>query len=149
MKKTLIFILIITAVVVIVCATSILENNQKVQAVKKFNQEYEMYLDKEIFGADVATLINKAVNTNLKNNIMQDEEKNFIANDTNSLQIEICFLYDEETGETRTYNMEKVYYRGIQEFIQNFNLTTFKIDSIEYHQTTGRVSKIVFKQIEA
>lgn len=149
MKKTLISILIITTVLLIIIVTSIIENSKELQAIKKFNSTYEQYLNKEIYGTDVATIINKAINSNLKNEIQQDENKNFILNDTNSLQVEVEFLYNEQTGETRTFNMEKIYYRGMKEFIQPFSLTKFKLITIEYHTKTKLVSKLLFKQLEA
>lgn len=148
MKKILIFILITTTILVIIITAGIIENNKNLQVVKKFNSEYETYLNKEIYGTDVATVINKAIDNNLKNGVEQDEQKNFILNDTNSLQVEIQFLYNEETGETRTFSMEKVYYRGMKEFIQPFSLTKFKLTNIEYHEKTRRISKLIFKQLE-
>lgn len=148
MKKIFIFILIIAIILVIIVATGIANNNKKLQDIKKFNLEYETYLNKEIYGADVATVINKAIDNNLKNGVEQDKEKNFISNDTNSLEVEIQFLYDEQTGEKKVFSMEKVYYRGIQEFIQNFNLIKFKLTKIEYHEKNKRISKLVFTQLE-
>ena len=149
MKKIFVFILIATIILVIIIATSIIGNSKNIQAIQKFNEEYEVYLDKIIYGTDVATIINKAMDNNLKNGVEQDEEKNFILNDTNSLQVEIQFLYNEETGETRNFQMERVYYRGMREFIQPFSLTKFKLIKIEYHEKTRRVSKLIFKQLEA
>ena len=149
MKKTFIFIICSMILLVIIIAVGIIENNKKLQSVNNFNAEYEIYLNKEIYGTDVATVINKAIDNNLKNGLEQDKEKNFILNDTNSLQVEIEFLYNEQTGETRIFSMEKVYYRGMKQFIQPFSLTKFKLTKIEYHEKTKRVSKLVFKQLEA
>ena len=149
MKKIFLFILIATIILVIIIATSIIGNSKNIQAIQKFNAEYEVYLDKVIYGTDVATIINKAMDNNFKNGIEQDKEKNFILNDTNSLQVEIQFLYNEETGEIRSFQMEKVYYRGMKKFIQPFSLTKFKVTKIEYHEKTKRVSKLIFKQLEA
>ena len=149
MKKTLIYILTVAVILVIVIATGIIENSKSIQAIKKFNSDYEIYLNKEIYGTDVATVINKAINSNLKNEIQQDEDKNFIANDTNSIKVDVEFLYNEKTGETRTFSMERIYYRGMKEFIQPFSLTKFKLTTIEYHEKTKTVSKMVFKQLEA
>lgn len=148
MKKTLIVILIVVIVLVIIIAMGIMENNKNIQAVQQFNSEYEQYVNKEIYGTEVASIINKAINSNLKNEIEQDEDKNFVENDSNSLKIDIEFLYDDETGEIRTYSMERVYYRGIQEFIRNYNLIRFKITNVEYHEKTKRIEKIVVTQLE-
>lgn len=149
MKKILISIFLVVVILVIIIVTNIIGNSKKVQEIQKFNAEYEEYLDKTIYGTDVATIINKAMNNNFKNSIEQDKEKNFILNDTNSLKVEIQFLYNEQTGETRNFQMEKVYYRGMSEFIKPFGLTKFKLTKIEYHEKTKRVSKLIFKQLEA
>lgn len=149
MKKIFLFILIATIVLVIIITMSIIGNNKNIQAIQEINAEYEAYLEKTIYGTDVATIINKAMDNNFKNGVEQDKERNFIQNDTNSLHVEIQFLYNEQTGETKTFSMEKVYYRGMREFIQPFSLTKFRIINIEYHEKTKRVKKLVFKQLEA
>ena len=38
--------------------------------------------------------------------------------------------------------------RGIIEFVQAFNSVMFEGISIEYHEETGKVSRIVFAQLE-
>ena len=95
------------------------ENTQQKELLA-FNSSFEAYNKKAMYGADIISVLNKAIDNNLKNGVEQDKEKNFISNDTNSLEVEIQFLYDEQTGEKKVFSMEKVYYRGIQEFIQNF-----------------------------
>ena len=52
---------------------------------------YEQYLEKEILGTDIATVINKAVDDNEKAFIKKDDENRYIQNDTNSINIEVLF----------------------------------------------------------
>ena len=66
MKKIFIFLAII---VVILCVILYQYNSyQRVQnAINSENSEYEQYLDKEIYGIDIASLINKSTDKNEKN----------------------------------------------------------------------------------
>lgn len=145
MKKALISLLIILVVVAIISVIFISNNYKTTIEIKKINQEYEIYLNKELFGTDVTTIINKAANSNEKNGIPKDEKGFFIENDTNSIKVEIIML---DEGNSTTYQMETIQKVGINRFIDNFNLINFKCTKIEYHSKTNLVSKIVFEQIE-
>lgn len=145
MKKILISLLIILAVVTIIAVVYISNNNKNIIETKKNNQEYEIYLNKEIFGTDVSTIINKVIDSNERNEIPKDEKGMYIQNDTNSIKVEIVML-DEDT--TTTYQMETIQKVGMNRFIDNFNLINFRCSKIEYHNKTKLVSKIIFEQIE-
>lgn len=145
MKKALISLLIILIVITIISVIFISNNYKETVEIRKNNQEYETYLNKELFGTDVTTIINKAANSNEKNEVPKDEKGFFIENDTNSIKVEIVML-DEENS--RTYQMETIQKVGINRFIDNFNLINFRCSKIEYHNKTKLVSKIVFEQIE-
>jgi ATP-dependent Lon protease len=131
--------------ILLVVCVSITQNQENLAAIKKENAVYEEYKDKTVFGTDVATIINKAINANIKNNIEQDEEGFYINNNINSIQVEIKLLNDNKLT---TYQMETIQKVGTNGFIKNFNLILFKCTNIEYHSQTQRVSKIVFEQIE-
>lgn len=145
MKKALISLLIILIVITIISVIFISNNYKETVEIRKNNQEYETYLNKELFGTDVTTIINKAANSNEKNEVPKDEKGFFIENDINSIKVEIVML-DEENS--RTYQMETIQKVGINRFIDNFNLINFRCSKIEYHNKTKLVSKIVFEQIE-
>lgn len=145
MKKTLICLIIIFIVGTVVAVTYISQNNIKLAKIKEINSFYETYLNKEILGVDVTTIINKATNENEKNNIPKDDNGFFIENDTNSIKIELILLGEEQT---QTYQMETLQKVGLNGFIKNFNLTNFKCSKIEYHAKTNLVSKIIFEQTE-
>ena len=149
MNKQVILVISILLIIIIIVCGNILLNNINQKDVKLHNFEYEQYLDKTIYGTDIATLINKAINDNKKNNIEQDEKGNFLDDEENSILIDLVMITDEGKQEKTTYNMETIEKVGITEFIQNFSLTTFKSSDVEYHQKTGKISKITFEQLES
>lgn len=145
MKKTLICLIIVLIAITIVVSMWISGNNTKLAKIKENNQKYEVYLDKEVFGTDVTTVINKAIDDNEKREIPKDEKDFFIPNDTNSIKVELVML----NGESKeTYQMETLNKVGLNGFIKNFNLISFKCSKIEYHEKTKLISKIIFEQIE-
>ena len=48
----------------------------------------------------------------------------------------------------KTYPMELIYKNDVTNFVKNFNVILFKCTNIEYHKETGKVSKLIFEQIE-
>lgn len=145
MKKVFICLMIVLVVITIIATMYVSQYNTNISRVKENNQEYEQYLDKEVFGTVVTTIINKATNQNEKNEIDKDEKGYYIENDTNSIKVELIMLNGEEKV---TYQMENIQKAGINGFIKNFNLIEFKCSKIEYHQKTNFISKIVFEQLE-
>ena len=111
--------------------------------VIKENEEYEKYKDQEVYGIDLATLINKAVDKNEKNNIPKDDKNLYIQNDENSIEIEI-YIEDNET----TYKMKVFYNSGTEQFIQYYGDIKFKCSKIEYHEKTGKIKYILFEQLQ-
>lgn len=143
MKQTLLTILAI--IFIIICATCAFLINIRAEKneIKKANSQYEEYLNKEVLGTDVASLISKAIDENERNNIQKDEKNYYIENEENSIKIDLKMITIE-----KTYPMEEIYNNNITSFVQNFNTIKFKCTSIEYHNKTGRVSKIVFEELE-
>ena len=68
MKKFVVFLIF---VILIVCGISYsyIINKANYNTVKRENQQFKDYYEKEVYGADIATIINKAVDSNTKNNI--------------------------------------------------------------------------------
>lgn len=144
MKKTLLLICIPIIIIIFSVIGLLITKNTTNRLVKEANSQYQYYLNKVIYGTDLTTLINKAVNENEKNNIKKNEKKHYIENNENSIKIEIKMI---TTG--KTYPMEEFYNKGITKFVENFNLINFKCTGIEYHKNTGRVKKLVFEEIES
>lgn len=141
MKKFIIFLVVI---LIIIATVSYIYLNYKVSydIAKKENYQFESYYNQEIFGPDVATVINKAVDKNSTNNISKDNKGNFIENDANSIKIDIKFLDDD-----KTHKMEEIFNNGIGTFMQYYSQIKFKCTKIEYHETTKKVRYMLFEQI--
>jgi len=140
MKKILILlsiVVIIVAIVIVKYSSYKIGYNQ----ILSENAKFEEYKDKEIYGLDVATIINKAVDKNTKNEISKDENGVFIPNDSNSIEIEI-YMKDNETK----YKMETFYNAGTEQFIKYYSDIKFKCSKMEYHKDTGRIKYILFEQ---
>lgn len=142
MKKSLFIILAIIFIIICVVSLSIINLKSEKKETIKENLEYEQYINKEVLGTDIATLISKAVDNNEKNNIPKDEKGHYINNEKNSIKIDL-----KMTTIDKTYPMEEIYNKQITTFIQNFNTVKFKCTTIEYHKKTGKISKLVFEEL--
>lgn len=140
MKKIVIFFIVI---IVILSFISIKYYKYKINYnnVVSLNSEYEQYLNKEIEGIDLASLINKTIDKNRKNDIEQNENKEFIQNDTNSIKIEI-YIKDSET----TYTMERIYKGGTENFVEYYGNIKFECTKKEYHNKTKQIKYMLFEQ---
>lgn len=146
MKKTVVIISLILLIIIIICIVGINANSKANKAVKQQNSEYEKYLENDIYGTDVITLINKATSDNEANNVTKDEKGFYINNNNNSITIELVMITNEEKQETTVYKMETISKVGITEFIKNFNTEKFKCTKKEYHEQTGKISYIEISQ---
>ena len=146
MKKNVIIILLMLLAVISICIIGISIRNKKVLVQKQTNKEYEQYMNKDIYGTDVITLINKAIDNNKKNNVLQDEKEYFLENSDNSLIIEVEMITNEEKEKTKIYRMETINRGGIQAFITNFNTTKFQITDIKYHEKNNKLKYIKISQ---
>ena len=140
MKKTIIFILCVVIVILSIFGTKYINYREQQSKIKKENLEYETYLNKEVSGRDLTTAINRAVDNNEKNKVSKDENGLYIANDVNSIEIEIK-ISDNDT----TYKMETLYNGGMETFILYYCDISFECTKIDYNKQ-GKVSYIVFEQ---
>ena len=141
MKKIAIFFFII---IIIIVGISYMYLNYKANyyEAKKENGQFESYYNKEFYGSDVVTIINKAIDNNLTNAVGRDSNAKFIENDTNSIKIDIKML-DNDT----TYDMETLYAGGMEKFVQYYNEIKFKCTKIDYHKSNGKVKYLFIEQI--
>ena len=142
MKKQAILIIILIVVIVLIIAFIVSQNIQKSRILANYNNPYEICKTKNIYGTDLATLINMAMDNNEKNSITKDERNYYIPDEENSVKIYVKF---QEDGEA--FPMERIFQVGIVEFVKNFNLETFKCTKINYHQTNGKVSEVYFEYL--
>lgn len=146
MKKNVLIVCSILLIIIIICTTFISVNGKKFAVVKQENKEYEQYQKQEIYGTEVITLINKAIDDNQKNKVQTDETGKYIDNETNSIIIDVIMITNEEKNQTTAYRMETINKVGIGEFIANFNTAKFKITNIQYHKQTGKIKHIEITQ---
>ena len=141
MKKLAFFFLIIIIIIVIALYNYMIYKNNY-NAMKRHNREYEYFLDKEINGYELISLVNKAIDNNTSKEVAQDSQKKYIDNGTDSINIDIKMIDND-----KTYNMEQFYYNGINNFVMYYGEIKFKCTKLEYHNTTKKVKYMLFEQI--
>ena len=141
MKKLAIFFL---CIIIIVVGVSYLYLNYKANYnnIKKDNRQFESYENKQIYGSELTTIINKAIDNNINNDIQKDNKGKYINNDNNSINIDIKMIDVD-----KTYPMETIYNNGMDKFIQFYSEIEFKCTKLEYHKSTNRVKYMLFEQI--
>lgn len=141
MKKIAIFFLII---IIIVVGISYMYLNYKANynETKLKNVEFESYYNQEIYGGDLTTIINKAVDNNISNGVEKNNKGKYLDNQKNSINIDIKMLDND-----KVYNMETLYGGGMNKFLQYYNQIRFKCTKIEYHKSTNRTKYMLFEQI--
>ena len=142
MKKLAIFFLII---IIIIVGISYMYLNYKANfnQAKRENMQFESYYNQEIYGTELATLINKAIDNNKINEVQKDNKGKYIDNETNSINIDIKMLDDNGT----IYNIEKIYNGGTSKFVQYYSQIKFKCTKIQYHDKTNKIKYMLFEQI--
>ena len=140
MKKTLIFILCLIIIVISLFYIKYEQYRNEQKEINKENLEYEMYLNKEILGTELTSIINRAVDSNERNSVLKNEEGFYIENDRNSILIDVKML-----DEDKTYKMEMFYNNGITKFVELYELIHFECTKINYNKS-GRVSYMLFEQ---
>ena len=121
MKKVILLILAISAIIIATISYIYMTNKANYEMVQRQNVQYESYYQQEIYGPDLATLINKAVDDNNKNEVAKTQKGKYIENTTNSIRIDIKF-----TDDNTIHAMEEIYNGGISTFIQYYNQIKFK-----------------------
>ena len=141
MKK---FVTIIILFIVIICIIMYAYYNYKANYnnTNMQNVKYENYYEKEVYGSDLATVINMAVDNNKKNEVPTNEKGIYINNQEDSINIQVK-ITDNDT----LYDMETLYNGGMENFVKYYNKIKFKCTKLEYHQKTKRVSYLYFEQI--
>ena len=110
--------------------------------VKNENRQFESYQNQEISGSELATLINRAIDSNENNGIQKNNKGKYISNDSNSIEIYVKMLDVDET-----YPMETFYNGGMEQFVEYYSNIRFKCDELQYHNTTNKIKYMLFEQI--
>ena len=142
MKKNIFIITTIALIIVAILGYNFYQYKELKNIAEKNNKVYNSFYDQEVLGTDLATLINKAIDNNEKNNIEKDEKGNYIDNEKTSIKIDIKFLELE-----KVIPMESINKQDVIQFVQNFGAMKFKCTKIEYHKSTQNVKYMYFEQI--
>lgn len=78
MKKIVIFIIIALSIIIIGVLINISNNRNKLNDITKFNEQFEIFNNKTIYGADILTIINKAIDNNSVHNIEKNSNGEYI-----------------------------------------------------------------------
>lgn len=141
MKK---FVCFLVVVLIIICGFSYyyITYKENYKTIQKQNMAFEEYKNKEFYGADLVTAMNRAMDSNKKNNIEKSATGKWIDNNKNSISIKVKMLDTD-----KIYLMEDFYQNGIEEFIKYYNKIKFKCIDIQYHNSTHQVKYMLFEQI--
>ena len=141
MKKISIIILCIIAIISGVAYG--FANYKAKQGERNINNSiYANLYEKDINGNDLATIINKTLDNNEKNNIEKDENGIYKDNNKNSIKIEIKFKQSDNI-----ISIEKIYNSKISRFIELYGQVMFKCTKIEYHTKTKLGKYLYFEEI--
>lgn len=142
MRKTVYAILIPIIIIISIIFANYVEYAKIRTEIRNTNKEFIAYENKNLQINTVVTLMNKAIQKNIENKINQDENKIFKENDTNSIKI---FL--EIKSRNSIIPMESLILgekAGTEKVEYAFSDLLFEITTIEYHEKTGQVKKIIF-----
>ncbi len=141
MKKLAIFFLI---GIIIIAGISYLYLNGRIMhyEAEKENKHFSTFYQQEIYGTELVTILNKAVDNNERNEVLKNEKGRYLNNDLNSIEIKIKMLDNE-----KSYPMETIYDGGIDKFIHYYSEIKFKCVEIQYHTATNKVKYLLFEQI--
>lgn len=142
MKKIIICIVSIFLIIICIIGYSVYQKNENIAQISVDNKTYESYSNKEVLGTDIISLINKATDSNKKNDIKVGEDGNYIENDKNSIRIDVKFQDLD-----KVISMERINSVGIEKFWSNYGALSFKCTKIEYHEKTHRVKYMYFEEI--
>ena len=142
MKKIIICILSIFLIIICIVVYGVYQKNENTAQIGVDNKTYESYENKEVLGTDIISIINKATDSNKKNDIKIGEDGNYIDNGKNSIRIEIKFLELD-----KVITMERINNVGIEKFWSNYGALSFKCTKIDYHKKTHKVKYMYFEEI--
>ena len=141
MKKFLILFAIIIIIISIIWFKYI-NYIQEYNTTQSLNAEFEKYYQKNIYGTELTTIINKAVDENSKNKVEKNEKNQFLDNNTNSINIDIKII-----DTNKIYSMESFYMSGMEKFVQYYGSIKFKCTKIDHHKSTNKIKYLYFEQI--
>lgn len=139
MKRIILLISTIAIVGILLFSYNYIQYENIQADVKKFNKVFLEYNRENLYGTDITTVINKAMDNNEQYKIKKDKSGAYIPDDLYSTNI-----YINLDKEGSTYPMESFYKVGINEFTRYFGELKFKCTKVNYHEN-GRVKEMFFQ----
>ncbi len=140
MKKTLIFMLCLIIIIISVFYIKYQKYKNEHKEIARDNLEYEAYLNKEILGTNLTSIINRAVDSNERKSVLKNKDGFYIEDNKNSILIDVKML-----DEDKTYKMEMFYNNGIDKFYDNYKQISFECIKISYNKF-NKVNYMLFEQ---
>lgn len=142
MNKKIVILLILIFIILAIFVYNFY--NYRIEKIKitQTNRVYEDFFNQQVLGTDLMSVINKATDSNEKNEVSKNEKGYYENNNKNSIQIEVKFQELE-----KLVSMEAISGQGYNQFVYNFGAASFKCTKIEYHQNTGNIKYMYFEQI--
>lgn len=142
MKKRIIVILGIFAIILIFTVSLLYNYSRLTKQAQAFNKQYELYYQKEVLGTELATVLNKVMDYNQKRDIEKDKNDRYFLETEDSIIVRVKFLEKEET-----VRMEDILLQNMENFIKYYATLSFKCTKIEYHSENKQVKSLFFEQI--
>lgn len=141
MKKTILVILGIFIIILLFVVGLLYNYNKGIQQARYFNEQYSKYYQKTILGTELATVLNKTMDYNEKNNIGKDDNDRYFIENDKSIFIQVKFLEKEEP-----VKMEDILKQDMENFIKYYGALSFTCTGIKYHQENNQVKSLYFEQ---
>ena len=145
MKNFFIVLLTIFLIISLIIVININNNTRAEKEKQNYNKEFEFYNKESILGTDITTVINKAIDQNIKHNVQKDSSGFYINNNTNSIHINVSF--EALADNSKVYKMEELEQKGLEQFNSLFGNSYYKCTSVTYHKSTGLIESMSFKAI--
>lgn len=139
MKRIILIIVTIIIVAILLFSYNYIQYENKQVDVMKFNKAFLDFNRNNLYGTDITTVMNKAIDNNEQYKIKKDESGLYIPDELFSTKIYIIL---EKEGSK--YPMEKFYKVGIKEFTKYFGELNFECTKVNYHEN-GRISEMFFQ----
>lgn len=148
MKKILIIIIIFVIAVVSCVFAKYTEYSKNKTEIQNINKDFLRYQNSTVQINTIISLMNKAIELNKNNNIPQNDNLEFIENDTNSIKIYLE-TQSSDSEELVQIPMEKLILNekaGSEKVMYAFSDAKFEITEKEYHKKTNQIKKLVFSE---
>lgn len=139
MKRFIVLFIIFIGIALLVFSYNLSQYKSNQLDVQKFNKSFLDYERNNLYGTDITTVINKAIDNNVQYKIKKDESGLYIPDEEYSIKI---YINLQEEGST--YPMEGFDKVGINKFTSYFGELNFKCTKVNYHKN-GRISEMFFQ----